>query len=394
MVFVAGAWCSLVLLALYFQALDGAAIGRLSAPSFLESTNILGEESALQGITGSRFRNDNKGAGASQADQCEVTRQYAPKPSLCPQGNDRFSLQDLRSSLPGFKAMFAFLKSTFDKEAPCCMGINHQFAIFHSVRKLDPLAIIESGVAAGHGTFLLRSVAGSGIPIFSLDPGDPGDRRGYLSREVARQVGGVEGWRDTNPNTKYLTGSSFKDFAEVQWNMMIPDPQIRARTLVILDDHQSSLERLKVLKRWGFRYAFYEDNYPFQVSTSQDPWTCKDLGGSQTYTKALFGDAYSPDTVCSSLPKGIGMVLHKDRFGKKCRWLTRREHEANVKWMQEHVASYYEFPALFSACAGNVSRPTILGEDPKILKTYGFPAPQAELWKYGHLYPALIELKL
>lgn len=360
-----------------FQVLARVALSKSSAQAFLEQ----------------RLSLENELGGVSQADQCEVTRLYAPKPSLCPQGNDRFSLHDLKKSLPGFKAMFSFIKSTFNKEAPCCMGINHQFAIFHSVRELSPVAIIESGVAAGHGTFLLRSVAGHSIPIFSIDPGDPGDRRGYLSKETAQQIGGVEGWRDTNPNTKYLTGSSFKDLADVRWDIMIPDPNTRARTLVILDDHQSSLERLKVLKRWGFRYAFYEDNYPFQVSTSEDPWTCKDLVESRTYKKSLFGDAYSPDAVCSKLPMGTRHVLEKDRFGQKCRWLTNQQHEANVKWMQENVKSYFEFPALFSACVGNVSRPTILGQEPSILKSYGFPMPQEELWKYGHLYPALIELK-
>ena len=41
------------------------------------------------------------------------------------------------------------------------------------VKHVAPKAVIESGVAAGHGTWLLRELVGPDVPIFSLDPVGP-----------------------------------------------------------------------------------------------------------------------------------------------------------------------------------------------------------------------------
>lgn len=111
------------------------------------------------------------------------------------------------------------------------------------------------------------------------------------------------------------------------------------------------------------------------------------------YSKGnMFGDAYSPNTMCASLPSGTTKILHKDQFGHSCKWLTLAEHTKNVHWMQQNLANYFEFPAVFSPCQ-NLTRPPLLGTDPLILLKFGFPPPQGELWHYGHLYPPFIELK-
>merc|ERR1719399_2004067 len=155
------------------------------------------------------------------------------------------------------------------------MGVNHMFSVFHALRTLKPYAVIESGVAAGHGTMLIRKTVGPGVPIFSLDPGDP----------LVSYPGnaGIQGWKDFSPFTHYMTGLQFQDLAVARWDVLIPDPAKRARTLVILDDHQSSVERLKMLRKWGFRWVFYEDNYPFNYATSDDKYSCYDLGGKVTH---------------------------------------------------------------------------------------------------------------
>lgn len=318
---------------------------------------------------------------SSEEQQCDIQRQYTAAPTMCSKENNGIPAVKLMQYVKHFKNVWFDFKKQFGNGQTCCMGINHQFAIYTTVKEVNPLVIIESGVAAGRGTWLLRYAAGPNVPIFSLDPGVPAKSYGPVS------------WTDTNPHTKYLVGGYFQDLALVRWDLLIPDPKWRARTLIILDDHQSSVERLKMLRRWGFRYAFYEDNYPFGVATSSDKWTCEKMRGmTRAFTKPLYGDAYSPNTVCAPVPSPWNFVLHKDRFGHRCKFLTLDEHAQNVQWYQDHVQEYFEFPAVFSRCTGLNRRP-LLGNDTSVLITWGFPKPEDELWTYGHLFPALIELK-
>lgn len=323
--------------------------------------------------------------------QCQIQRQYTSKPALCPQKNDRFSRKELQQSVVEFSKVYAEMRKTFPR-SQCCMGVNHRFAIYHSVKSLKPLVIIESGIAAGHTTWLLRQTAGPNVPIFSLDPTDP-----LYSYPVSSGIGG---WKDKSGMTRYLTGKDFQDLAFARWDVLIPDPHVRNQTLVILDDHQSSVERLKMLKRWGFRYAFYEDNYPYKVATSEDMSTCLQTKGLKRGITQMFGDAYSPNTVCSALPAGTHAVLHKDHFGHRCKWLSLSEHGMNVQWMQRNLEGYFEFPPIFTPCQGVVRESLMAGltnVQPQLqemlLRQYGFPSVQLELWHYGHLFPALLELK-
>jgi len=248
------------------------------------------------------------------------------------------------------------------------------------------MVIIESGAAAGRGTWLLRYTAGPSVPIFSIDPGD-----------AVAMYGPQKGWKDPSGQTRYFNGGNFQDLSLIRWDVHIPDPAVRARTLIILDDHQSSIVRLKMLRNWGFRHVFYEDNYPFGVATSTDTWTCEKFGATmpRAWTKPLYGDAYSPNTVCGAVPPGWNFVLEKDRFGHKCQFLSLAQHAENIKWYQEHLTSYFEFPSLFSRCTGlqGPARAPLLGQDPSVLEFMGFPKPEDELWNYGHLYPALMDLK-
>jgi len=271
------------------------------------------------------------------------------------------------------------------------MGVNHRFAIYHTVRALKPLVIIESGIAAGHTTWLLRQAAGPNVPIFSLDPSDP------LVAYPASD--GIGGWKDPSGMTRYFTAKNFQDLALARWDLLIPDPHVRNQTLIILDDHQSSVARLKMLKRWGFRYAFYEDNYPYQVATSEDTSTCLKMKNLKRRPTKMFGDAYSPNTVCSAVPPGVNAVLQKDRFGHRCKWLSLSEHQMNVQWMQRNLEAYFEFPAVFTPCKGVAREPllALTNHPPELqemlLRQYGFPSVHEELWHYGHLFPALLELK-
>lgn len=320
-------------------------------------------------------------AQPSEAEMCEIASQYTPQPSLCTLGHDRISTNALVASIPAFSQTLALMRSTF-AGVQCCMGINHLFAVYSAVQEVQPLAVLESGVAAGHTTWLLRHLLPS-APIFSLDPGDP-----VLSYQPA---GGIVGYRDPSPLTTYLVGTTFLDLAQARWDLLIPDPAVRARTFVLLDDHQSTTERVRMLRRWGFRYIFYEDNYPFGVATSADQVTCPQLPPTRprTYASRMHGDSYSPNTMCAPVPAGTVDVLYKDRFGKVCKVISLQEHQANVAYFQSVLASYYEFPALFSTCAS--ARSPLLSEAQ--LVAFGLPLPWQEIWHYGHLHPPLMELK-
>lgn len=322
---------------------------------------------------------------ATQEDMCDVAGQYAAQPSLCLDGHDRFAPSSLLAAVPGFLVTWAAMKSAF-MGAQCCMGVNHLFAVYHAVSTLQPPVIIESGVAAGHTTWLLRRIRPD-ARIFSIDPGDP-----LVSYSG---VTGIFGFRDPSPATTYLTGPKFQDLSQARWDLLIPDPAVRARTFVLLDDHQSTVERVAMLQRWGFRYIFYEDNYPFNVATSADAMTCPLLTSVQlprTYSSVMIGDAYSPNAMCAPVPAGTLQVLHKDRFGKLCKFISLKEHAANLAYFRSAIKSYYEYPALFSPCEG-LHREPVLGHDVSTLAARGLPLPEVELWRYGHLHPPLIELK-
>merc|ERR1719171_3336221 len=146
-------------------------------------------------------------------------------------GHDHWSKAQLTAHVPKFLAFLANQKRMLPNH--CCMGVNHMFALHFLVDTLKPAAIIESGVAAGHQTFMLRATAPLGAKIFSIDPGDP-----YTSYKF----GSFGAWKDFSGLTTYFTGPMFQDFATIPWETVIPDRKVRESTLVILDDHQSCVE--------------------------------------------------------------------------------------------------------------------------------------------------------
>jgi hypothetical protein len=256
------------------------------------------------------------------------------------------------------------------------MGINHMFAVSFLVKALKPKAIIESGISAGHGTFLLRDAAGPSVPIFSFDAEDP------AKTEKASAVGH---WRDQSAATKYFVAANFTDISEADWDTLLPDRRIRARTFVVLNDHQSSVQRFQLLQRLGFRWVYYNDNYPYEAATSPDPSTCANSPTqiSGNFDAALIpGDAYSPNSICGApLSPGTKKVLVKDKSGSNCSYISAAEHNQNVQYMEDNTLSYFEFPPLFSRCSPH--RPSLLGSDPAVLETYKLPSIDEELWSYG-----------
>eukprot|EP00746_Dinoflagellata_sp_MGD_P157054 gnl/MRDRNA2_/MRDRNA2_86083_c0_seq1.p1 gnl/MRDRNA2_/MRDRNA2_86083_c0~~gnl/MRDRNA2_/MRDRNA2_86083_c0_seq1.p1 ORF type:complete len:451 (-),score=80.01 gnl/MRDRNA2_/MRDRNA2_86083_c0_seq1:493-1845(-) len=321
----------------------------------------------------------------SAKQQCNIMNEYAPEPSQCMKGHDKWSKAQLTAHVPKFLAFLAKQQKILPNH--CCMGVNHMFALHYLVDTLMPSAIIESGVAAGHQTFMLRETAAKGTKIFSIDPGDP---------LASYSTGGFGAWKDFSGDTQYFTGGFFKDFAQIEWDIVIPDPKVRQNTLVVLDDHQSCVERFKVLQKYGFRYAFYEDNYPFKVATSNDPYTCMNLGHTILRDFDVdgfaFGDAFSPNAACGApYPAALPQFVYKDCFGFKCKLVNGKDHQELLKWLQDNMESYFEFPPLFTMC--KTARAPLLEQKESTLVGLGLPSVAAELWQYGHLFPAFIDLK-
>jgi hypothetical protein len=115
------------------------------------------------------------------------------------------------------------------------MGINHSFAVYALLKKLNVSHVVESGIAQGHSTWLIENSI-QDIDLISVDL-DLSLRK-YISK---------------NSNTNYMEG----DIEDISFEDIDTN-----NTIVFFDDHTSVLHRLKFLYAWGFRYAIFEDNYP------------------------------------------------------------------------------------------------------------------------------------
>mmetsp|Transcript_15975 Transcript_15975/g.34733 ORF Transcript_15975/g.34733 Transcript_15975/m.34733 type:complete len:386 (+) Transcript_15975:41-1198(+) len=141
-----------------------------------------------------------------------------------------------------------------DKVNLCGIRINHAYALWLTVKEIQPQTVIESGVNAGQSTYFIRN-ASSSTRIYAIDP---------LVQPICNQA---ERWIDKEGEeaglTTYLVGpSSFKDIQEFDWKSAIMDKTIDpGRTLVFLDDHLEVLPRFSTILKFGFRHVMLEDNY-------------------------------------------------------------------------------------------------------------------------------------
>lgn len=135
-----------------------------------------------------------------------------------------------------------------DKNNKCGVRINHAFAIYMVATKLQPTAIIESGINAGVSTYFFRKACPK-AKIISIDP------------EVKPVCGQQKRWIDETNNV-YLVGDTFQDISEVNW-ADFPDVDPKT-TLVYNDDHMNAFSRLPILQKKGFVHFMLEDNYSDQ----------------------------------------------------------------------------------------------------------------------------------
>lgn len=271
-------------------------------------------------------------------------------PIRCPQGNNRWTLDELRAAIPEFAKLYKTRPISVNVNG---MNANHVFALWFAVAHLKPQYIIESGVNKGQTTWLLRQAAPQAT-IYSLDP---------------RPVEFLE-FKDENKKTHYLMGKEFKDLSEVDWNKLIP-AEYRSRTFVMLDDHMSSIKRSAQLLAHDFVHLWYDDN-----------WNGR-YGGT---------DCYSFNQVCT--PAFAKEVLMKDSFNKNNTMISAEQHDQNSKWLSDHMDIYFEFPALFDGCADHVlheHQQSLLKREE--LLAMGLPSIMEDRNHYLHLYPPYVKLK-
>ena len=227
-------------------------------------------------------------------------------PTLCTKANDLWSVDELRGALPIFFKIYLDrpIRANFHG-----ISMNHAFSIWFLAQKLKPSVIIESGVYRGQGTWMLRNGSGPDTKIYSIDPRNPS----------------ILVFRDASPRTTYFMGDKFHDFGKIPWSKLLTPQEIRS-TLVVLDDHMSSVKRTLQALRVGFQHLWYDDNWKYEKA-----------------------DCYSFNTVCSP-SHGTKGVVYKDNFGAFSKVISYEEHRQNVVFLQDNIDAYFEFPPIYNSC--------------------------------------------
>lgn len=107
------------------------------------------------------------------------------------------------------------------------------FLVWFALRKLNPRAIIESGVWYGQGTWFFEKACPD-AQLYCIDP--------CMSRIRYR-----------SERARYHE----QDFLVIDWSTLPKN-----ETVLFFDDHQDALERVKQALRLGFKHLMFEDNYP------------------------------------------------------------------------------------------------------------------------------------
>jgi hypothetical protein len=213
-------------------------------------------------------------------------------------GEPGWTRQDIKAAVGEFVELYPrkpISNNTGGMKAP------HMFAAWFIARWLQPKVIVESGVFRGQSTWLLEQAAPE-ARLICIEPN-------------------LEGIEYRSPRASYQR----EDFASQDW-ADLP----REDTLLFFDDHQNAMERIRQVKRLGFRHAMFEDNYP------------AGHGDCYSLKRALMQDGYVPPEL-----RGAGLY-RKLRF-RVSRTAPRAipAGPADARWLQANLTAYYEFPPVF-----------------------------------------------
>jgi hypothetical protein len=144
-------------------------------------------------------------------------------------GTPPWTHDEMRAALEEFAALYT-RRPIRDNAGG--MRTPHLFGAWFVLRKLQPAAIVESGVWRGQGTWFFEQAC----PQAELHCVDVN-----LTRLEYRST-----------RAHYHQG----DFNTLDWRSLPP-----AETLLFFDDHQDAYERLKTVAWFGFKHCMFEDNY-------------------------------------------------------------------------------------------------------------------------------------
>jgi len=169
--------------------------------------------------------------------------------------------EKLKALLPEFLEVYK--KRPF-KINTCGQNVMHAFITYALARLLKPEVIIENGVNAGGGSYILRS----GAPharAYHIDPLD----KPICDKRMKR-------WMNET-NAKYLTGEKFVDFQKYDWDKEgIP----KDKALVLFDTHVNDWRDTIEAAKKGFRWVYVDDNYP-----GHEPGDMKGMALKQVLSK-------------------------------------------------------------------------------------------------------------
>lgn len=144
---------------------------------------------------------------------------------------DRFTdTIDMQNSVSEFLDVYS---SRPIKENAGGMGVNHSWALWYVLRRVNPSVVVESGVWKGHSTWLIHTALPN-AEIYSFDVS--------FSR------------------LEYKCPAS--TYTERDWSLFDWSNVDLSNSLALFDDHQNCYNRLIQAYWYGIRHAIIEDNYP------------------------------------------------------------------------------------------------------------------------------------
>ena len=204
--------------------------------------------------------------------------------------------EGLRRQLQAFAEVWAQRPPELQRQNKGGMRFPHQFAVWTTIRLLRPTVVIESGVHNGAGTWVIRQAAPA-AKIVSIDP---------------RRALGPPTF--TTSNQELLIMEKFQDFAELGSRWKDESLYPKDTSLVIFDDHQSGLRRLRQAQRFGFKHLLFEDNHP---TATGDCYSLKQILDASGRGYGALPRRYPADrTDLSGLDLLSERVLAQDNFAR------------------------------------------------------------------------------
>ena len=204
--------------------------------------------------------------------------------------------EGLRRQLQEFAEVWAQRPPELQRQNKGGMRFPHQFAVWTTIRLLRPTVVIESGVHNGAGTWVIRQAAPA-ARIISIDP---------------RRALGPPTF--TTSNQELLILEEFRDFAELGSRWKDESLYPKDTSLVIFDDHQSGLRRLRQAQRFGFKHLLFEDNHP---TATGDCYSLKQILDASGRGYGALPRRYPADrTDLSGLDLLRERVLAQDNFAR------------------------------------------------------------------------------